>query len=141
MHGTKWRRKGQILWLSVLFAAISVLLTGCMAGQQQKKVADLEFDIAAQEDIPEALLRIIDEKKNAPFKLTYSNDGMLYIVVGYGAQQTGGYSIQVPELYRTEDSIVIRTELVGPTAEEASKESYPYVVVMLTDISLPVLFE
>lgn len=141
MHGTEWRRKGQILWLSVLFAAISVLLTGCMAGQQLKKVEDLEFDVAAQGDIPEALLRIIEEKKTAPFKLTYSNNGLLYIVVGYGTQETGGYSIQVPELYRTEDSIVIKTELVGPTAEEAARESYPYVVVTLTDISLPVLFE
>lgn len=125
----------------LMAAVVSLLLGGCVAGQQQKKVEDLEFDVAGQEDIPEALLRIIEEKKTAPFKLTYSNDGILYIVVGYGAQETGGYSIQVPELYRTEDSIVIKTELVGPTAEEAARESYPYVVVTLTDISLPVLFQ
>lgn len=125
----------------LMVTVMSLMLGGCTAGQQLKKLEDLEFDVAAQGDIPEALQRIIEEKKTEPFKLTYSNDGKLYIVVGYGTQETGGYSIQVPELYRTEEAIVIRTELVGPTADEAARESYPYVVVVLTDISLPVLFE
>ncbi len=124
--------------LTALFAVI--LITGCNTSSQEK-VEDLEFDIATTEDIPEALQRIIDEKKADPFKLTYSNDGLLYVVVGYGAQDTGGYSIQVPECYRTEDSIVVDTELIGPSAEEAATQTYPYIVLVMTDISLPVMFE
>ena len=131
----------RVLLCLMAMVILSVTLGGCGMKQQMQKVEDLEFDVAAQSDIPEALLRIIEEKKTAPFKLTYSNNGQLYIAVGYGARETGGYSIQVPELYRTEDSIVIKTELVGPTAEEAASESYPYVVVTLKDISLPVLFQ
>ena len=124
--------------LPVLLAVL--LVTGCSTSSQEK-VEDLEFDIATTEDVPEALQRIIDEKKADPFKLTYSNDGLLYVVVGYGTQDTGGYSIQVPECYRTEDSIVVDTELIGPSAGEAATQTYPYVVLVMTDISLPVLFE
>ncbi len=124
--------------LIALFAVL--LITGCSTGPQEK-VEDLEFDIATSEDIPEALQRIIDEKKSDPFKLTYSNDGLLYVVVGYGTQDTSGYSIQVPECYRTEDSIVVDTELIGPSAEEAATQTYPYIVLVMTDISLPVMFE
>lgn len=132
-------RTNSVLWMLILIFALMV--GGCSGSKQQEKLEDLEFDVAGEKDIPEALQRIIDDKKTAPFKLTYSNNGTLYIVVGYGTQATGGYSIQVPQLYRTEDTIVIQTELVGPSTEEAARESYPYVVVTLTDISLPVLFE
>lgn len=124
----------------MMAALVMTAMAGCTASTQTK-VEDLEFDIVSSDDIPEALLRIIDEKKENPFKLTYANGGLLYVVVGYGAQDTGGYSIQVPECYRTEDSIVVDTELIGPSADEAATQTYPYIVIVLTDISLPVTFE
>lgn len=37
----------------------------------------------------------------------------LYLVVGYGRQPTGGYSIIVDELYTTENTIVFATTLTG----------------------------
>ena len=38
----------------------------------------------------------------------------MYIVIGEGPQKGGGYSVAVKELYETDNSIVIRTELTGP---------------------------
>lgn len=82
-------------------------------------------------------------KKIAPFKLTYTNDGGLYIAVGYGEQPSGGYSIAVNELYLTENAIVIDTELKGPeSAEESGAEkSYPYVVVQTEYLEQPIIFQ
>ena len=56
--------------------------------------------------------------------MTYSDEEKLYIVTGYGPQETGGYSIQVKELYLTENAIVFDTELSGPEkGETVTKET------------------
>ena len=105
-------------------------LYGCAAGADKKV-----------EDVPEELQKIIEEKKEAPFTLTYTDNECLYIVAGYGVQSTGGYSIEVPELYLTKENIVIDTNLIGPTEKAVALKSYPYVVVMTEYRELPVLFQ
>ena len=63
--------------------------------------------------------------------------------MGYGEQMTGGYSIEVRELYLTENAIVIDTELKGPQkGEEVGVEkSYPYIVVRTEYLENPVIFQ
>ena len=109
----------------------------------ENKVRDLEFTVTGEADVPEELQKIISEKKTSPFKLTYSNDQNLYIVVGYGEQPTGGYSISVDDLYLTDNSIVIDTELKGPEKGETPGEekSYPYIVVKTEFLENPVVFQ
>lgn len=108
-----------------------------------KKVKDLEFAVVGEPDIPQELKQIIAQKQTAPFKLTYSDDKNLYIAVGYGEQATGGYSISVNELYLTENSIVIDTELKGPEKGEnpGADKSYPYIVVRTEYLENPVVFQ
>lgn len=103
----------------------------------------MEFAVAAAHEIPQDLAQIIAEKQQSPFKLTYSDNDNLYIVVGYGEQAGGSYSIQVHELYLTENSIVIDTELLGPETGEAAGEekSYPFIVVKTEYSDLPVIFQ
>lgn len=120
------------------------LLTGCSVEKEhQDKVRDLEFTVVGEADVPGELAQIITEKKTAPFKLTYSNDQGLYIVTGYGEQATGGYSITVNELYLTDNSIVIDTELIGPEKGETTgvEVSYPYIVVQTEYLENPVIFQ
>jgi len=89
------------------------------------------------------LKEIIDEKKEEPFKLSYSNKDYLYIVVGYGKQNSGGYSISVDDLYLTSNAIYINTNLIGPTKEDMVSQgvTYPYVVVKLEYREERVVFE
>lgn len=127
-----------ILWVLVVH-----VMTGCSVTRENKdKVRDLDFTVTAAEQLPEELRKLTEEKKISPFKLTYTNDGGLYIAVGYGEQPSGGYSIVVNELYLTENAIVIDTELKGPeSAEESGTEkSYPYVVVQTEYLEQPVIF-
>ncbi len=137
---------GKILLVFCLLAWVCVVrgLTGCSVKKEsQDKVRDLEFTVAGEADLPQELVQLIQEKKAAPFKLTYSNDQGLYIVVGYGEQPTGGYSISVRELYLTENSIVIDTELQGPEkGEDAGVEkSYPYIAICTEYLENPVIFQ
>ena len=94
-------------------------------------------------DVPAELKEIITEKTLQPFKLTFSDEENLYIVVGYGPQSTGGYSIAVKEMYLTDNSIVIDTELLGPEKGEnpAPETSYPYITVKTENLENPVIFQ
>ena len=60
-----------ILWVLVVH-----VMTGCSVTRENKdKVRDLDFTVTAVEDLPEELRKLTEEKKIAPFKLTYTNDG------------------------------------------------------------------
>ena len=129
--------------LCILLIACMLFVSGCTLTSQEKiKLRDLNFTVLSQEMIPEQLLPILEEKKAAPFKLSYSNDQGLFIVVGYGEQATGGYSITVRELYLTENSIVIDTELLGPQKGEDTgvEKSYPYITIRTEYLENPIVF-
>ena len=132
------------------FLSVCLICLLCLAvyacGKKQdplEKIRDLEYTVIAEDNIPQELLAKIEERKEDTFKLTFEDQGFLYICVGYGTQQTGGYSIAVNDLYETANAVYIDTNLIGPSPEEKSKpvESYPYVVVKLEFLEKPVLFE
>lgn len=139
-----WNRKVMLVAGLLCWVFVVRMLTGCsVEKEEQDKVRDLEFTVVGEADLPEELKNLITEKKAAPFKLTYSNDQGLYIVVGYGEQATGGYSIEVGDLYLTENAIVIDTELKGPEKGEQTgvEKSYPYIVVKTEYLEEPVIFQ
>lgn len=122
---------------------ISLLITGCSSEETDiKKVRDLEFTVVEDADVPAQLMEVINEKKKQPFKISYSNDDYLYIVVGYGEQPTGGYSISVDDLFLTSNAVYIDTNLIGPSEKEyvTNAVTYPYVVVKTEFIDKTVVF-
>lgn len=139
-----WNKKSALVFCLLCWVLLVRILTGCSVEREDHdKVRDLEFTVVGETDIPEELSNLIRDKKAAPFKMTYSNDSGLYIIVGYGEQPTGGYSIEVEDLYLTENAIVIDTELNGPEKGEQTgvEKSYPYLVVLTENLENPVIFE
>lgn len=123
--------------------SLCLVLSGCgILDKKEEKVRDLIITPVTDSELPQELQTLIAQKTSAPFKMTYSTDENLYIAVGYGPQEGGGYSISVNELYLTGNSIVIDTELKGPeTGENAGTESSsPYIVVKTELLDLPVVF-
>lgn len=130
--------------LTILFMGILSLMAGCSAERlKTEKLRDIEFTVVDKENIPDELEEMIDGKDKQPFKLTYADDGELYIAVGYGEQKTSGYSVKVTELYETENAIYIHTNLIGPAKDEKilERKTYPYIVVKLEFIDKKVVFE
>ena len=124
--------------------AVASLLTGCAIEKTNRtKVRDLEYHVVAEEEIPEELKKQIEEKKAADFKLTYETPEQLYIVRGYGEQATGGYSIQVAELYLSNNAVFFKTTLIGPRKGEnvAKSPSYPFIVLQTERVDKNVVFE
>lgn len=138
------RKFVKMLLAAALAASFAAGLSGCSVSREDKdKVRDLEFQVAAQGELPQELSKLIAQKVSRPFKLTYTDSQNLYIAVGYGAQPTGGYSISVKELYLTENSIILQTELMGPEKGEdpGTEQSFPYIVLRTELLEEPVVFQ
>lgn len=124
----------KIKWIKkiMLVTLIALWMCGCAAQDDtEAKLRDLEFTVVAEDEIPKALVEVMEQKKTSPFQISYTLGENLYLAVGYGEQQTGGYSISVDELYETENHIVADTTLIGPTPDEQVVQSitYPYIVI------------
>lgn len=132
---------------AILFCGLLLALSlmgGCGKKLQEEpvKIRDLELTVVAEEKLPEELLANISEKKANPFKFTFQDGGYLYICIGYGEQQSGGYSITVDELYLTENAIYVKTCLMGPGADvpDDGVKSYPYIVIKTEYLDYAVVF-
>lgn len=117
---------------------------GCsMETTDKNKLGDLDFTVVPEENVPEELKKIIEERKGEIFKTTYTDKDNLYIVIGYGKQPTGGYSIRVSELYQTKNGIYIKTEFIGPSKSEEVPQNvtYPFIVVKMDYTDKSVIFK
>ena len=136
-----------LLGILAVFAAGCIGFTGCRGGSgDTEKIRDLEFTVTGISTFWSAATvwaELIGKKREKPFKLTYADGQDMYIVIGEGPQTGGGYSITVKELYLTENSVVIRTELLGPEKGEATgtDPSYPVLIVKTEFLEEPVVFQ
>lgn len=127
----------------IMMLGLCLLLCACQSGgASAEKIRDMEFTLVASGDVPADIQRLIDEKKANEFQITYSDGEYKYIVIGYGEQATGGFSIKVSQLYLTQDNICIQTTLEGPTSndEAGSAKSYPFIVIKIENIDNVVIF-
>ena len=141
-------RKMKRLKTSCIIWILPILIAGLAAGcvsryDEEQKLRDLDFTVLDREDEPEELSAMIEEEKEHPFRMVYADQGQLYIAEGYGGQPTTGYSVAVRELYETENTVCIHTNLMGPEKGEDIREiaTFPYVVVQLEYIDKEVIFD
>lgn len=136
--------KKNFLLTLITFTLCLLFLSGCsfLAGSGDK-VKDLEFTVVSEENLSDELKTILEERKENPFKVTFNDKEYLYICIGYGKQNTGGYSIAVDNLYLTNEAIKVSTSLLGPGPEDetGSSASYPYIVLKTEYLDIPVVFE
>ena len=89
----------------------------------------------------------IAEAEKSEMWISYADTGnegrYLYIVRGYGRQETTGYSIEVNECYETEHTVVVRTTLLGPQKKEKThkKKTYPYIVIKIPYTDKQIIYE
>lgn len=101
---------------------LSLETGGCV--RQEKKSSEqheLEIKIVTEEEIPEELMSLIEKNKKNPFRLTFADQGKLYLAEGYGEQKTTGYSVEVDRLCETQEAVHIHTGLLGPEKEKKKR--------------------
>lgn len=132
----------KIVYRCILLIGIC-FLSGCnirvISTEENRK--ELPFIILGQDVLSKELKELIESRKEEEMKLTYVDGNKRYLIVGYGKQNQGGYSIYIKDLYATENAIVLDTTLVAPK-EKAVREvpSYPVIVIQISEMALPVVF-
>ena len=134
------------MFLTVI--AVTMLLSGCSFGTiEEQKTGDVTYEIVKKEEIPEQLKEEIKEAGKKEMWISYADKGKeetyLYVVRGYGTQQTTGYSIEVNACYETVDTVVLRTTLQGPEKKEKihKKKTYPYIVIKMPYTEKQIIYE
>lgn len=115
-----------------MLTAAALLSSGCSARRaDREKTGELEYETVDGPELPETLRQKIEKEKDEPFLLAYGDGGRLHIALGYGEQESGGYSVRIEEAYETEDAVCIRTCLTGPDeGEEVLREAdYPWAAL------------
>lgn len=132
----------RIISVAVVLMGLLLMLAGCSM-QKRERLRDLEATVLSEEVLAEELKEIIDGKKAKPFQITFSDKENLYICIGYGKQETGGYSIALNDLYLTESAVYVSTTLLGPDVSQQTKKTatYPYIVIKTELVEQPVIFE
>ncbi|MBQ7972951.1 MAG: protease complex subunit PrcB family protein [Lachnospiraceae bacterium] len=135
------RKQWKLLLLGSV-TAVLLLLGGCKTADEAECIRELEYTVLAKENIPTELLEELEARKSKLFQVTYEDGAYLYLCVGYGEQESGGYCIQTRELALYEEYILLDTVLMGPTQEEAAQKvsSAPYLVIRTEALDYPVVF-
>lgn len=121
-----------------------VLLCSCaLLDTSDKKMSEIMFEVVDIEMLPEEIQTMVDEKKTSAFRMAYHTDTATYIILGYGQQETSGYSIQVNDVYQGENGIWVDTDLIGPAKSESVEMtlSYPFVVIKTEKIDQTIRFK
>lgn len=134
-----------------VFSLMLLFFVGCFSGCSLKREAsdkkDMEFTICNETMLPDELAQIIDEKKEKAFKITYAIGDSLYIAIGYGEHDRQNLNIVVDDLFYTKTAIYVDTQLVTDmatnldAARTGEASMYPYIVLKIDKIDLPVIFE
>lgn len=130
------KRSGRklLFWLLMEWLLCTWLLTGCAGRTGEEREGQLvEFTVADAQKLPPELQEIIEENKEHEIRLAYQDGADLYLVRGYGQQKSGGYSISVTECAEDEETIWMKTQLIGPAAPEKQTKdpSYPVLVAKM----------
>ena len=138
------RLKAKLFIVLTVLVGLMLSFTACKEEtKEEKKMKDLDFTVLGDNEIPMELKQIIEENKHEVAKTTFVDMGELYIIICYGDQPTTGYSIQVNELYETENTVTIKTTLKGPEKNEEVLKliTSPYIVVKLENIEKTVVYK
>lgn len=133
----RWKQILQVLILTLCIAGCGI---HNMEGDTEEP---LDYTVVKEEQIPEEIKKMIMKEKADEFQMTYQSQDYLYLVKGYGLQNSGGYSISVENMSLRGESIYCRTKLTGPAEQDMlTKEvSYPYIVIKMEYRDVPVVFE
>lgn len=137
MH-PKVLKPGILLFLFILLLCCSV---GC--GKTDSKNQFNGFTVISINDVPEELKSEIKQRYKSPFELTYpTGKSDLYLVKGYGRQDSPGYNISVEDIYYSDAGLVVDTNLSEPEGNDylSATPTYPYIIIKIEYTEDSVIF-
>lgn len=139
-------KKAKIIWCIVLFFILilfSIWWSKKVTSIDEEKLGNVEYEIVEYHYLDESVRKAFDAAKSINKRLTFEDENYQYLIVCYGKQEMGGYSVEVKELYETNNMIVVDTTLKGPQKNKKydADVSYPGIVIRINKHSKLVVFK
>ncbi len=96
--------------------------------KEGKRGKDLDYTVVPTEECPADFLAEINKKNINPFQMTYEDGEYCYLAVGYGEQETNGFSVRVLVSMKKGDGVVFETNLLGPEKGQEVSQKKEYAV-------------
>ncbi len=132
--------------LCFLLVGMLLIMFGCQREEKHERsyesMTDLTYEIVSGSDVPHKVNEKIFKEKEKGFGFTYRDGDVMYIVFGFGRQNTGGFSIQMAAAKESETEILIEAKLIAPGPEEvvSTSPSYPYLILKMENVEKDVQF-
>ena len=138
------RMCGRLTFLLVVALELMIFCVGCARFDVADSGEALLYDVCDESMLPDELVAIIDRKKEKPFNLVYSNSTYTYIVIAAGMQERDDVGVTLDEMYKDDNAIYVKgvlRQVATPTDGVAGDNvSFPYIVVRIIKMDLPVVF-
>ena len=131
---------------ALLMTGLLLVLIGCFGKETPTRtyadMTDVVYEIVSGSEVPHKVNEKIFKEKEESFGFTYRDGEEMYVVFGFGKQNTGGFSIQVATAKENEAEILIEAKLVAPQPEEvvSTSPSYPYMILKMVNVEKDVQF-
>ena len=108
-----------------------MLLASCrITDVSEGERKELSYAIVKPGDFPPEIDQILRKKKESAFQMAYESGDDLYILRGYGKQKSGGFSIQIEEVSKSENyPLGVYKDRSAAKEEQKGAASCPYVVL------------
>ena len=137
------QRKGLAI---LLLLTVFLTMSSCGRKQQETRsyenAQDVVYEIVTGSDVPHKVNEKIYKAKEKSFGFSYRDGDSMYVVFGFGRQNTGGYSIEVVAVKENEEAIIVEAKMVAPAPEEviSTSPSYPYMILKMANVEKDVQF-
>ena len=149
MEGEKAYRYGWVCGRVMLILAMAFVVCELCAGCGRFDISygggKLVYDACDDSMLPGDLTAIIGRKKQKPLNTPHPNNTYTYIVVAAGMQERDDVGVELEEMYKDDNAVYVKT-LLRQTATPSDGVrgdgvSFPYTVIRIMKMDLPVVFK
>ncbi len=129
--------------IAIMLATLAVLNTGCgEPAETGEPVGEEKTFQRIDGDYPGEVEEWVEASRLELGGRTLVHDGRLYLLVTYGEQMTGGYSVKITGVTEKEGLLVVEAKFAEPGEGDIVTQAltYPYDLVYMEETDLPVEF-
>ncbi len=127
-----------------LFAVVMVLILifayGCNENEEVEDV--IVPEVPEEEELPEEIKAWIEDSRDTFGGRSRIHNGLLYILVTYGEKPTGGYTVEIAEIVKRGEELLVTVQFSEPGEDEMVTQAltYPYDLAVVEETDLTVEF-
>ena len=125
--------------LVIMITGAVIFMSGC---GDKVEPDEPEIPDNSQDALPAKVENWVDYSSALFLGQSFQHEGKLYLLVAYGEKPTGGYTVEVTDISKEDEKLVVTAYFTSPAEDEMVSQAftYPYDLKVIADPGLPVEF-